>query len=91
MSTTHKISLSLSADLVHDLDVLSARLGVSRSAIISSVLAGPLRAARETVEMVPVNPAPADQVVRMRGESVEVVQARLASLLRVSNDLFASN
>jgi len=90
MSTTRKLSVSLAADLVHDLDVLSARLGVSRSAIISSVLTDPIRAARETVDMVPVNPNPND-LVRMRGESVEVVQARLASLLRVSDDLFAKD
>lgn len=90
MTTTRKISVTLSSDLVLDLEVLSERLGVSRSAIITSVLAGPLRAARLTLDMIPVDPNPA-KPVRMRGESVDAVQARLASLLGAADDLFAQD
>lgn len=86
MTSTRKLSVSLSADLVDDLDVLSTRMGVSRSAIISGVLAEPLHAARVLLDTIPGDHAPGD-TVRMRGDSIEIVQARLASLLRASHDL----
>lgn len=85
MTSTRKLSVSLASHLVDDLDVLSARLGVSRSAIISGVLAEPLHAARVVLEAIPLDQTPGD-AVRMRGDSIEIVQARLASLLRASHE-----
>lgn len=88
MSKTRKISVSLSGSLVDDLDYISARMGVSRSAIISEFMADALSEARRVFELVPPNPTPAD-VVRMRGESEEVIRQRLASLQGIADDLFS--
>lgn len=88
MSKTRKISVSLSGSLVDDLDYISARMGVSRSAIISEFMADALSDARRVFELVPPNPTPAD-VVRMRGESEEVIRQRLASLQGIADDLFS--
>lgn len=88
MSKTRKISVSLSGSLVDDLDYISARVGVSRSAIISEFMADALSEARRVFELVPPNPTPAD-VVRMRGESEEVIRQRLASLQGIADDLFS--
>lgn len=79
MTKTRKISVSLAAQLVDDLDYLSGRMGVSRSAILSELLVGVVAETRRVLELVPPNPTPAD-VLRMRGESEEVVRQRLASL-----------
>ncbi len=88
MSKTRKISVSLSGSLVDDLDYISARMGVSRSAIISEFMADALSEARRVFELVPPNPTPAD-VVRMRGESEEVIRQRLSSLQGIADDLFS--
>lgn len=88
MSKTRKISVSLSGSLVDDLDYISARMGVSRSAIISEFMADALSEARRVFELVPPNPTPAD-VVRMRGESEVVIRQRLASLQGIADDLFS--
>lgn len=88
MSKTRKISVSLSGSLVDDLDYISGRMGVSRSAIISEFMADALSEARRVFELVPPNPTPAD-VVRMRGESEEVIRQRLSSLQGIADDLFS--
>ncbi|HFH3010295.1 TPA: ribbon-helix-helix protein, CopG family [Pseudomonas aeruginosa] len=88
MSKTRKISVSLSEQLAADLDYLSSRLGVSRSAIISQLLAEPLADTRRFFEMIPPNPTPAE-IVRMRGESAELIRQRLASLQGIANDLLS--
>lgn len=88
MSKTRKISVSLSDQLVDDLDFLSARMGVSRSAIISEVLGEAIAETRRLFELIPPNPTPAE-VVRMRGESKEVIQQRLASLQGIAHDLLS--
>lgn len=88
MAKTRKISVSLADQLVDDLDYISARMGVSRSAIISEFMADALAETRRVFELVPPNPTPAD-IVRMRGESEEVIRQRLASVQGIANDLFS--
>lgn len=88
MSKTRKISVSLSDQLVEDMDFLSARMGVSRSAIISELLAEPIAETRRLFELIPPNPTPAE-MVRMRGESADVIRQRLASLQGIANDLLS--
>ena len=88
MTKTRKISVSLDAKLVDDLNFMSARMGVSRSAIISEIMADAIGEARRLFELIPPNPTPTD-IVRMRGESEEVVRKRLASLQGIANDLFS--
>lgn len=88
MSLMRKITISVPPGLVDDLDYLAGRMGVSRSAIISEVLSGSLEEMRAIMEQVPENPTQAD-VLRMRGDSAELVRQRLASLQGIANDLFA--
>lgn len=88
MTTVRKVSLSLDANLVVNLDYLSARMGVSRSALVSQLLAEGVADMRRMLELIPPNPTPAD-LIRMRGESAEVVKARLDSLKGLSDDLFS--
>lgn len=88
MSRIRKVSLSLDSSLVANLDYLSARMGVSRSALVSQLLVDGVEHMRRLVELIPPNPTPAD-LVRMRGESVDVVKARLDSLKGLSDDLFS--
>ena len=88
MSNVAKISVSLSKSLVANLDYLSARLGVSRSAMISEILEDSISDMRRLLELVPPNPTPAD-VLRLRGASEEVIRTRLGSLKGLGNDLFS--
>ena len=88
MNKTAKISVSLPADVVDNLNYMSHRLGVSRSAIISEMLGESLSDAVRLVKLIPPNPTPAD-VLRMRGDSEELVRQRLASLASMDGDLFA--
>ncbi len=88
MATLRKISVSLPAELVVNLDYLAARTGTSRSAIISEFLGDAVEQTRKLFELVPPNPTPAE-IVRMRGQSEEVVRDRLASLQGLADDLFS--
>lgn len=88
MANLRKISVSLPAELVVNLDYLAARTGTSRSAIISEFLGDAVEQTRKLFELVPPNPTPAE-IVRMRGQSEDVVRGRLASLQGLADDLFS--
>lgn len=89
MAKTQKISVSLPAELVENLDYLSSRMGVSRSAIIAEALTESMADAARLIALIPPNPTPAD-VLRMRGESEDLVRQRLASLNGLTGDLFTA-
>lgn len=78
MSDTSKITLSLPSSLVADLDLVGSRLGISRSGLVAELLSQPVRRMRSTAEMLPI--APGREPIRLRGESVELVRERVASL-----------
>ncbi|GHS84517.1 hypothetical protein PAGU2196_53510 [Pseudomonas sp. PAGU 2196] len=82
-----KISLTLPAEIVDDLDYVAARLSITRSALVSSMLPEGLHVLRELAELLPINPTPKD-VVRLRGESEAVVRERIESLKGMADDLF---
>jgi len=84
-----KISITVDPALLDDLDYVVARLGVSRSALISGMLGEAVPDMRKLLEQVPLNPEPAD-VVRFRGESAGVVRQRIESLRALDEDLFAA-
>lgn len=88
MANTTKISVSLPAELVADLDYLSGRMGVSRSAIIAEFMSEAVAETRRLMELVPPNPTPAE-VLRMRGQSEEAIRARLESIKGMTDDLFS--
>lgn len=83
-----KVSMSLPADVVGDLDHISARLGISRSALTGQLLAAALPDMRALLDIIPPAPTPSD-LVRFRGESTDVVRARIDSLLRAQSDLLS--
>lgn len=83
-----KVAMSLPPSLVADLDFLSARLGVSRSALASELLSDAAAEMRRIVSLIPPNPTPAD-LLRMRGESESFVRQRIASATRLTDDLFS--
>lgn len=88
MTPMRKITISVPPTLVDDLDYLSVRLGVSRSAIISELMCDTVAHMRSMVELVPENPTPAD-ARRFRGESAELIRQRMASLQGIADDLLA--
>lgn len=83
-----KISITVPPELVADLDYVSGRLGVSRSALISEILPESLGFMRSMLEQVPLNPTPED-VLRFRGDSAELVRGKIESLKGMTDDLFA--
>lgn len=86
---TKKVSLSLDEVLVEDLDFISKRMGISRSSLVSELLAEALPGIRKVIALIPESPTPAD-VVRYRGESVAIIQERLESARRSVDDLFSN-
>lgn len=82
MASTVRCSFTLPPDLVANLEVLSSVMGVSRSAILSGILAGPVADLVGVLDRsgVLVDPDQPDAKARMRGESAEVIRQRLAEL-----------
>lgn len=85
-----KITISMPDNLVTNLDYLAARIGASRSAIIAEFLAEGVLQSRRLLELVPPNPTPAD-LLRMRGQSEQVVRERISSLQGMADDLFSES
>jgi cobalamin-dependent methionine synthase I len=85
--STKKVSLSLAEGQVDDLDIISQRLSISRSALVSQLLAEALPEMRRVIELIPAAPTPAD-LVRFRGESTAIVEQRMEKLRQVTTDLF---
>jgi hypothetical protein len=83
-----KISITIPPELLGDLDYVSGRLGISRSALIAEVMPQALGVMRSMLEQVPLNPTP-DDVHRFRGDSVEIIREKIDSLRGLSDDLFA--
>ena len=83
-----KVAMSLPPSLVADLDFLSTRLGVSRSALAAELLSDAAAEMRRVVSLIPPNPTPAD-LLRMRGESEVFIRERIASATRLTDDLFS--
>lgn len=83
-----KVTLSIPPALVEDLDYISGRVGITRSALVVSLMSEPIQDLRGLVEMVPDNPTP-EEVVRLRGKSHSIVEERVSSLRRLSDDLFS--
>lgn len=83
-----KVSVTLRPELLVDLDYLTARLGVSRSSLISELLSDVVPDMRRLIEAVPLSPEPPD-LVRFRGESADLVRERMENLKALDADLFA--
>lgn len=88
MSKLQKVSLALDSAVVLDLGYLTARLGISRSALVNNLLTEAVPAMRKLLEQVPLSPTPAD-AIRFRGESMKIVDERIAELQGIADDLFS--
>lgn len=82
-----RMSFTFPPQLRSDLDYLSGRLGVTKSALVSELLTSPLHDLRMLVESVPDNPTK-DDVLRARGTSNELITQRLQSYRKIEGDLF---
>lgn len=84
-----RITVSLSADLVHHLTYCAERMGVSRSAFLDEMMAVPMGDMYKLLKTVPEDPSKLDKssVRRSRGESKAVVEARMDGLKEIANDL----
>ena len=83
-----KFTVSLPDHLVVDLDYVSGRMSISRSALISSLLQGPVRDMRTLFEGLPENPTE-EEILRSRGASIDLIQQRMESMRRLESDLFS--
>lgn len=83
-----KVAMSFPPALVADLDFLSERLGVSRSALAAELLSEAVAEMRRVVSLIPPNPTPGD-LLRMRGESEAFIRQRIASATKLTDDLFS--
>ncbi len=88
MRKQQKISVTVSPDLVADLDYISSRMGASRSALISELLSPGAAAMRGILEQIPPDPTPAD-ALRLRGESADLIREHLDKLREMENDLLS--
>lgn len=79
--------MALDESVTVELDYLSKRLGVSKSALVNEILKESLPTMSEVFRLIPDAPTPED-VVRFRGESAKIVQQRLDFVKRTSPDLF---
>lgn len=85
--SVRKLSLSLPAQLVDDVSYLAARFGCSRSALVGELLAEPVAVFKGIMESIPEDPTPED-VLRFRGQSVDLIRDRIAQLKFATDDLF---
>lgn len=85
-----KISITLPAETVADLDYVAKRLGISRSAVISNMLSEAAPTLRKVMERIPLDPTnlTPDQL-RTRGESKQVILDRLDALEGMTHDLLS--
>ena len=80
MGNTTRFSISLPTPVFEDLDHISTRMGISRSAVLTQMLADGLMHARRLVDCVPADPSDYS-VARYRGDSRAIIKDRLQVLL----------
>lgn len=83
-----RVSMTLPPSLVADLDFVSARVKVPRSALMADLLVQPIHDLRELVESIPPNPS-MDDLERARGRTAGLIDARLAEFKALEHDLFS--
>lgn len=82
-----RMSFTVPPSVRRDLDYLSGRLRITKSALLTELITSPLSDLRSLLELVPDNPTQAD-LIRARGHSNELIVQRLQSLRRIEGDLF---
>lgn len=79
MGKLSRTSFTLPPDMIRNLDYVSGRLGVSRSAFLASIAGPALADVRDLLENCPGLPD-APESLRFRGESMALIRLRLDSL-----------
>ena len=85
MSTIKRISISVPVQLADDLNYVHRRIGVSKSALVSTLLAEGIGDVRQLLESLPDEPTP-DDLVRFRGESARLAESRVHRLRDMLGD-----
>ena len=75
-----RISVSLPGELVERLDVLSGRLGFTRSALVGQLLDAPVADILRMLGDLPLEPTDGD-IRRFRGESAELLEATMRQVM----------
>ena len=92
MSASRRISLSLPDDLIGQLDFVSDRMGLSRSALVSALLSQGLPTMVDMLKAVPANPddATPSERRRFRGIAAKSIANEIEDLLtgESQNDFF---
>lgn len=87
MAMLARTSFTVDPQLLDDLNFLSSRMGITKSAIVNHILGGAVSDLRRLVESVPPNPTHED-VLRLRGRSMEVIEDRLHQYQNLESGLF---
>jgi len=82
-----RVTFTVPPQIRQNLDYLSVRMGITKSALVSELLGAPLGDLCDLMEMVPENPTEAD-LLRASGKSNSLIAARLRSLRSIEGDLF---
>jgi hypothetical protein len=88
MSSTKRCSVSLPTDLVDQLDFVSGRLKVSRSACLSALLSEALPDIVQLVSVLPDDPSMATEADarRFRGVTADILSKQIGDLIRGGQD-----
>ena len=81
--TNKVVSLSLPLEVVSDLNYIHRRMGISKSALVSSLLKGGLPSLRQVLESLPPEPDDKD-MKRFRGQSAATI---LSEIQRLQSDV----
>jgi len=89
MSSVRKMTFSLSPETVMNITAISQRLGVSRSGLVDQLLSGACTDMARVLDTMPTPPENGTETdrIRLRGESVKVLQARVDELRGKIDDL----
>jgi hypothetical protein len=83
-----KITFSIPPQFADDLDFLSSRLKITRSAMLTSIAADATHDLRDLVSSVPENPTPED-LLHAKGRSQALIDDRIESAKGLNHDLFS--
>ncbi|AXH78612.1 MAG: putative transcriptional regulator [Circular genetic element sp.] len=93
MSDFKRCSMSLPTDLVNDLDYISKRLRMSRSALLSAILAEGLPTLVQVVTVLPedLSTVTDADARRFRGATADALTKQVADIIRLGgqHDLFS--
>jgi len=84
------VSLSLPPEVVSDLNYIHRRMGISKSALVTSLLQGGLPSLRQLLESLPPEPDDKD-MKRFRGASAELILSEINRLQADVSDFGAQS